>query len=257
MFGVWPTDDEAKTLANWRGYARLFVLNRLLQRFIFNRGIKKVKKLREATVAIIEKYNLCDIFVRINDGLPSEHQRKPVVRLCDEIMYGVGFAGIGGTCACVESVSQFLQKKTGEVPPDSVNFKDYASSIELIAAYKENSVTFIKETCRLDPPVTSATTVLKSTTKFDLGKPLTMNEGMLQQYTIALANRDPSVFSEPDVFNPKRDNLNLALTWNGAFVEEEELTYPRICPGRYLAIDVARTIIDLSLSQIPPELHRP
>ena len=62
---------------------------------------------------------------------------------------------------------------------------------------------------------------------------------------IKVANRDPEVFPEPGVFNPCRENLNYALTWNGgAFQVDDEKLYPRICPGRYLALDVAKCVID-------------
>jgi len=248
MFGVWVTTEEAQVLSRWRQYAKFFVLNRLIQRLAFNKGIKKVQQLRIDTVQIVEKYGLQEVFVKMNDNLPAKYRRTPVVRLCDEVLYGLGFAGIGGTCACVESVTKFLQLKTGEVPAKDVDFRKFKTTDAMVAAYKEDGDAFIRETCRLDPPVTSATSSLKADTVFNLGKELTLKAGMLQQYTLSLANRDPLIFPAPKVFDPSRDNLNLALTWNGALVEDVERKYPRICPGRYLSMDVCRAIVDFGLS---------
>jgi len=252
MFAKWLKEEEAAILVQWRSFAPLFILPRFAQRLMCNYGIRQVQKLREETVGLIEQYDLQWVFQKMNPSLPEQYRREPVVKLCDEIMYAVGFAGIGGTCACVESVSRFLQLRTGEVPEETVDFRNYATSEDMIRAYKRNKVAFIKETCRLDPPVTSATTLLKEDEKIDLaGRPFEMNEGMLRQYTIGLANRDENAFKDPEVFDPTRANLNSAVSWNGCFGENEEYdqqTCPRICPGRYLSLDICTAIIDLALS---------
>ena len=128
--------------------------------------------------------------------------------------------------------------------------------------YAENAEAFIKEVCRLDPPVTSATSVLKEplsftypTGVFGVGKPFerTFKEGTLCQYTISIANRDPKVFKDPTLFNPKRANLEKSLSWNGAWTagthwsasaKADESKFPRICPGRYLSVSIVKAIVD-------------
>jgi len=245
MFGVWLEDAEAATLAGWRAYASLFILPRLAHRFLFNIGIGRVQRLRVDTVRLVEKYGLQSVFLAMNAELPQRFRRAGAVQLCDEIMYAVGFAGVGGTSSCVESVGAFLQLKK---PAESaeIDFGAFKCSEEMLAAYLADPVSYIKETCRLDPPVTSATTALYEEQVVELaGGKLRCPAGTLNQYALSVANRDHEVFPEPGVFRPSRGNVSLALTWNGAFgVPSEERLYPRICPGRFLALDVAKSVID-------------
>mmetsp|Transcript_47053 Transcript_47053/g.132356 ORF Transcript_47053/g.132356 Transcript_47053/m.132356 type:complete len:494 (-) Transcript_47053:112-1593(-) len=245
LFGKWVTDDEATMLTGWRTNAKFWILPRMVHRFLFNIGIGKVKALRVKTIRLIEKYNLQEVFVGMNDRLPAEYRRADVVELCDEVMFAIGFAGIGGTCAAVESVGAFLQCK---IPAESaakhIKWGDYGTSAKMVAKYRANPETYIRETLRMDPPVTSATNVLKEPTTVKLnGRDFDMPAGMLNQYVHSMANRDESVFPDPDTFNPDRGNLNEALTWNGAFGASDEASYPRICPGRYLSMDLTRTIV--------------
>eukprot|EP00445_Apocalathium_hangoei_P042956 CAMPEP_0203973834 /NCGR_PEP_ID=MMETSP0359-20131031/99792_1 /ASSEMBLY_ACC=CAM_ASM_000338 /TAXON_ID=268821 /ORGANISM="Scrippsiella Hangoei, Strain SHTV-5" /LENGTH=501 /DNA_ID=CAMNT_0050911999 /DNA_START=94 /DNA_END=1601 /DNA_ORIENTATION=+ len=245
-FGKWLEEADALIMIGWRTNATMWILPRLVHRFIFNFGIGTIKTLREKTVAIVEKYELQQAFVSMNSSLDASWQRKPVVKLCDEIMFGIGFAGIGGTCAACESLGCFLQMK---IPPESaakhIQWGEYNTSEKMVAKYKEDPEKYIKETCRLDPPVTSATASLKEHTFVTLaGKDFSLPAGLLNQYVLSMANRDPSVFTEPEVFKPDRGNLNKALTWNGAFGACDEGSYPRICPGRYMSMDIIRAIIN-------------
>mmetsp|Transcript_62810 Transcript_62810/g.205017 ORF Transcript_62810/g.205017 Transcript_62810/m.205017 type:complete len:508 (+) Transcript_62810:757-2280(+) len=250
MFGQWITEAESEILIGWRTNATLFILPRLVQRFIGNVGIKKVKKLREDTVGLVEKYGLEHSFVAMNNSMSDRWRRTPVVKLCDEIMYVVGFAGIGGTCAACESVGSFLQVKIpAESAAEHIKWGKFDSRLKMITKYKESPEKYIKETCRLDPPVTSATGVLKEATKVMLaGKEYEMPAGLLNQYVLSMANRDSSMFEDPEVFNPDRLTLNKAVTWNGAFGAEDEDQFPRICPGRYMSIDVTTAVINHALS---------
>jgi len=245
MFGEWLDDTDALTLTGWRTNATAFILPRLVQRFLFNLRINKVKALRVGTVGIVESKGMQDVFVRMNNSL-GRWKRTQDVKLCDEIMYVIGFAGIGGTSACVESCACFLQNKIPkESYRDAINFGQYSTQDAMIAAYKNNKDAYIQETCRLDPPVTSATGVLKAMTTVKLaGRDYEMPAGILNQYVVSMANRDSTVFKEPTVFKPDRSNLTQAFTWNGAAFSSEEGEYPRICPGRYLSLTIAKAIID-------------
>lgn len=246
MFGVWLDNADADTLRAWRTKAVSFVLPRLVHRFLFNLLLRRVQGLRVDTVGLIEKHGLQSFILEINEKLPPKYRRTPAVKLCDEIMFAVGFAGIGGTCACCETLAAFLQCKIpAEASAHLISFEKYPTSAEMIAAYKSNPVTYIKEAVRIDPPVTSCTNVSKEerVVRFR-GREYTMKENTLNQYTLSMANRDPSVFTNPDVFDPTRKELDMALTWNGAFgTRDEEKVYPRICPGRYLSLDVALAVV--------------
>mmetsp|Transcript_23419 Transcript_23419/g.64466 ORF Transcript_23419/g.64466 Transcript_23419/m.64466 type:complete len:102 (-) Transcript_23419:532-837(-) len=76
-------------------------------------------------------------------------------------MYVIGFAGIGGTSAGLSSTASFLLGKTGEVPLDLVKFPPGWNLDIARQEYIKSPHNFIREVCRLDPPVTSATTSLK------------------------------------------------------------------------------------------------
>jgi hypothetical protein len=254
MFGIWIDDDQATILTGWRTQASAFILPRLAQRLACNMLTNKVKKLREGTVGIIEELDLKGPFYRMNQSLPPEYRRDPVVKLCDEIMYVIGFAGMGGTSACVESCASFLQvKKPAESAASLIDFGEYQTSADMVAAYKSSPLNYIKEVCRLDPPVTSATHAIKEDQTIELaGRKFAFPQGTLSQYVVSMANRDEKVFNDSSVFEPTRTNLSSTFTWNGAFgdgsPQEDEKKYPRICPGRYLSLDVTKAILDHVLS---------
>eukprot|EP00439_Symbiodinium_sp_Y106_P075660 s1143_g15.t1 len=246
IFGIWLDDNDALILRKWRDYAVFFVLPRLIHRFIFNFAIGRVKQLRVDTVGVIEKHGLQPMFVEMNKNLPEKYRRPTDVKLCDEIMFAVGFAGIGGTSACCETVGAFLQRKIPEeASAHLISFEKYPTTEDMLEAYKASPVKYIKESCRIDPPVTSATRVDPDERELLFkGIPYTMPPETLNQYVISMANRDTKIFENPDVFDPTRKDLDQALTWNGAFgTPNEETVYPRICPGRFLALDVAQAIV--------------
>jgi hypothetical protein len=256
MFGIWLDRDDASILTGWRTTAGLFILPRLVQRFMFNFGIRQVQKLREGTVGLIEKHGLQGVFTEMNSSLPEPYRRDPVVKLCDEIMFVIGFAGVGGTCAATESVGAFLQlKKPSGSAASEIDFGQFKTSADMVAEYTKNPEAHIRETCRLDPPVTSATRVIEKEAQVDLaGRPFDFPPGTLNQYVVSMANRDESIFHDPKVFRPERDNLHKALTWNGQFsgdATSDEQRYPRICPGRYMSLQIAQAVIDRALSHSP------
>lgn len=255
MFDDWLPDNDAKTLALWKKYAAFFVFPRVAHRMLCDMPAKKIKQLRIDTVNMVKRYGLEEKFKNMNKRLGG-YKRQGAAKLCDEIMYVICFAGIGGTSDAAYSSGQFVQgKKPSDSAKDYINFNKFPTKEKMVHAYKANPKAYIKEVCRLNPPVTSATSVLREKITVDLGtKKVTLPEGTLRQYCLSLANRDPKVFKSPEIFDPYRDNLDQALTWNGAFGPshaQEEKDYPRICPGRHLAIEVVQAIVDLATEKEP------
>jgi cytochrome P450 len=192
----------------------------------------------------------------MNETLPEAWRRTPVVKLCDEIMYIIGFAGIGGTSACVETVSQFLLGKLPEESAkDDIDLSLFKTSAEMVNAYKSNTEAYIKEACRLAPPVGSFTHVLQQEQEVLIaGRTFRIPAGFLNRCVTSVANRDETVFEKPEVFDPSRANVGKSLTWNGTFQADrasDEAAYPRICPGRYLSVQVTEAIINHALSFVP------
>lgn len=256
MFGKTLSEDEATTVSCWSSYAAYFVLPRLFHRFLFNVLINKVKKLRADTVQLVEKYGDKDIFVKMNESLPAQYQRPTVVQLCDEIMFGVGFAGIGGTSAAALSVGAFLQRKfPSQAASELIDFSKFPTQQDMINEFKAHPENYIKETCRLDPPVTSATSAFIADTEITMAGVFSqsavwkMAKGRLNQYCLSAANQDPAVFHNPNLFEPTRADLSKSLTWNGAWgTHNDEATYPRMCLGRNLSVSIVEAVIQRGLS---------
>jgi len=258
LFGIWLEDAECDILSQWVTVAKYAIFPRSVQRFLFNFLINKTKKLRIDTVHIIERLNLQQVFVDMNDSLPEKYKRPTVAKLCDEVMFILAFAGMNGTTACATSCVAFLQTKfPAESDINRIDFGRYSTPELMLEAYKKDPANYIKETCRLDPPVTSATTSITQDGSYELaGRNIALKKGTLQQYVISLAMRDEAVFPDPALFEPDRPELGKTITWNGAFTAREgagwggadEKAYPRICPGRWLAIDVVTAVLNHAVS---------
>jgi hypothetical protein len=255
FFNVWLEDSDAEVIAQWNTAAKMAIFPRLVQRFVFNIFINQMKKLREQTVGLVEKLELQGLFYQMNDRLPRQWQRDPVVKLCDEVMYILCFAGVNGVTASAQTVVSFLQlQKTKESDAENIDLSKYPTQADMEAVYKRNPTNYIKEAGRIDPPVTSATTSLAEDITVTLaGQERQLDKGTLNQYVISRANRDENEFASPSLFNPDRSDLNKAVTWNGVFgngssPEQEEKDYPRICPGRYIALDIVQAVINQAIS---------
>merc|ERR1711879_574659 len=106
------------------------------------------------------------------------------------------------------TVGQFMQVKRPAESTDKISFAGFQTSAQMASAYLQDPVAYIREACRLDPPVTSCTSILGEPVMVSLnGKPRRFEAGTYRQYTISMANRDPSVFDDPELFDPKRKNL--------------------------------------------------
>ena len=82
----------------------------------------QVIKLRSDTLAIAERHGLRPFFEKCNNALPPQYRAKTAIELADQLMYGVNFAGFGGTSHGCWAVAKFMQGETNDVPADAVAF---------------------------------------------------------------------------------------------------------------------------------------
>ena len=147
------------------------------------------------------------------------------------LSFGFLFAGQGGTSHLTKSSLARIRSDPKKYTP----------------MWNKSPRNFLLEQARIDPPVTSYTSLVdKDTTTKIMGKTMLIPKGTERQMFIVTANRDPSVFALPYLFNPDRTNLNKVLSWN-APVENVGISIaatPRGCPGHSVSLEVAIQIIN-------------
>ncbi|CAE7829980.1 engB [Symbiodinium sp. CCMP2592] len=247
FFGHWLTDEEANVMSRWARDAPLLVTPRFMHRLMFNFFVHQCKDLRAETIALISKHKLGHVFSTMNSSFSSANRRKYDIDLCNELMFVIGFAGIGGPSRAAASVAKFLLAQQSE-DQAGVTFGG-ANSHLMIALYKKDPKAFIMETCRISSPVGTFTTRLTASAAKELG--LGLDLGTAQETHLAgvinVSNVDPRKFPEPHKFDPSRPNLPDALTWNGKAFSSRECDYPRLCPGRELSIQIVKTLTEVAL----------
>ena len=183
---------------------------------------------------------------------------KTIVRLGDEELYAGGddmlrqvifgsmFAGLGGTYHLTSHTISRIRSD-----PD-----------RYIPMYERDPQSFILEQARIDPPVTSYSSLTRTVTDLYVWPYGTLKApvGTPQQMTIATANRDLGVFggksqdqSYADKFDPTRENLDLVLSWNGVESEVAKHNAPRGCPGHDLSQALTKQIVGHVLPMIKRE----
>ena len=122
--------------------------------------------------------------------------------------------------------------------------------------FRKNSAAYLHELMRLDGAVQQFTTALESETMIVLeGHKVLFPKGQAVNMVMQTANRDPSAFAEPDVFDPDRENIGEMLTWNGKLKHVMARNYsgaPRFCPGYHLSMKVATEVC----AQMTKELNQ-
>ncbi|KAG8463814.1 hypothetical protein KFE25_004087 [Diacronema lutheri] len=245
LFGKWLDDADTEVLTGWRTMAATFVMPRATQRLLLNHGVEQLGTLRINSLGVVRKHKLEVFFAEFNEGL-GKWRRTHLADLVDEIMFAVGFAGVGGTSAAVASMGSFLAaEQSADGGAHGVDF-DGRSAADMHALYAKDPQAFIMEACRLSSPVGTFTTLLPETTPFaTLGA---VPAGTPVSGVLNMANRDPAVFPNPTRFDPSRAELSKAVTWNGQAFGPNEVSYPRICPGRNLSVAIIKAIVNVALS---------
>eukprot|EP00979_Chaetoceros_neogracilis_P003199 scaffold552_cov228-Chaetoceros_neogracile.AAC.2 len=107
----------------------------------------------------------------------------------------------------------------------------------------------ILEAARRKSPVNTVNLVLSEERKFVVnGKEKTIPAKTLVGASIGLASLDGSVFSSPDVYNHKRENLMKAVINFNHLGFDAKGSGTRQCPGRNIAMKYASDILKLSRS---------
>jgi len=110
----------------------------------------------------------------------------------------------------------------------------------LPAMYADDATAFIYECARINPPVTSLTTVVTEPTTITWGgKELVLPVGTPLSAVLATANTDPRVWgNDARAFHTARDYSKL-LSWNGPL---EGRQGSRFCPGKDLSFAIASAV---------------
>merc|ERR1719296_445914 len=115
-----------------------------------------------------------------------------------------------------------------------------------VKMYRKDKTAYLHELMRLDGSVTSFGTKMTEDTKMILeGREVTFPKGNPQQMIIGAANRDATVFSNPDRFDPTRPEAPENLSWNGRLEDVIARNYsaaPRLCPGYSLSMQIAEAV---------------
>jgi cytochrome P450 len=237
---------ELDTVAAWNTVPKLLFLPRFVDRFLFGLLSKKAASARRDVLAVLESKGLDATFVSMNESLPAEFRRTSVVELADEIMVALNFAGVNGTTHLLVSTLAHLVGHVSDIPADSLAFPP---TPHLVGLFKSDADAFIIESCRVDPPVTSACATFTEPQSVSLGvgcggRTTHVKQGTPLQYVfggIGGPNRDAAVFSTPNTFDPKRKELYKLLSWNGSLEQPDK--YPRFCPGQQLSLIIIRAIL--------------
>jgi len=162
-------------------------------------------------------------------ALATERGMPATARL-QEVLWIVLFAAFGGTGnLALQTVKHLL--------------KDPAKYVPL---FRKDSEAFMLEAARLYPPVGGMNFMeLREPLEMKLasGGSLRAGAGTWGVTITSGANRDPTVFADPDAFAPGRANAERLLTWNAELRDIRAGTAPRGCPGTHLALRLATAVV--------------
>ena len=153
-----------------------------------------------------------------------------------QIADGFLFAGLLGTEHLTSHTLERLRSDPGRYQP----------------MWNQNKTAFLLEQARLDPPVTSVTSLLPERTEVTLrGLDVSLEALTPNQLGLSTANRDPLVWGDRYhslkralEFDPTRPNLDQLMSWNGPLHAVRKGLAPRGCPAHRLSMAVAEKLVD-------------
>ncbi|UJR19786.1 hypothetical protein I4U23_022920 [Adineta vaga] len=132
----------------------------------------------------------------------------------------------------------------------------WADKEKNVRLFKKNPHNFIKECARLDKVVPTVNILATNEIVNEIEKSfqnqnhhhIKIPENTPIHCSLVSANRDKTIFQNPDEFLPDRSDLNKILVWNGV---EEDIINPdrnkrpvRYCPGHDLSLDIIQYIAE-------------
>merc|ERR1712107_422153 len=102
----------------------------------------------------------------------------------------------------------------------------------------------------MGPAVQGFTTKLREPMEITMfGESMVLPKGAPYKYSNSMANRDPTVWSDPLVFNPDRpwSEMGEVMAWNGQLKHVLAKNYtgaPRLCPGHDLSLKIATHVCE-------------
>jgi len=183
--------------------------------------ISKVKPLAPSTKRLQEVEHLEAIALNLIENSPVLSRYNPTnendlsrTELSTLLLQAIAIAG----CLGSESLLRSLLTK---VPPD----------LEFDINNRHEVLRVVLETARRHSPVNNINTITQTKTEVMInGRKRKFPKGTLFSANIGLANLDDTVFKDPLDFNPYRENLLAALSFNSVGEAKR-----RECPGRGIA----------------------
>lgn len=170
--------------------------------------LQEVKRLEEIALNLIENSPVMSRYVPITENDLSRTELSTL------LLEAIAIAG----CLGSESLLRSLITK---VP----------RGLEIDVDNRHEVLRVVLETARRHSPVNNINTIIQAETEVTInGRKRKFPKGTLFSANIGLANLDGTVFENPLDFNPHRDNLLAALSFNSVGEAKR-----RECPGRSIA----------------------
>lgn len=238
MFLEVPSESDTDGLMEYLKWGSFCVLGESVNNLIMGYATNKVEQIRNNSAELIRRSKGGKEYFEIatQEGMSPEEIESNLIQITDGFM----FAGMFGTTHLVTKTMALIR----------------TDPIKYVAQFKANPKAFLLESSRVDPPVTSVTSLFSSEEKLEFGRSyestVTSSVGMTKQLLIVNANTDPLVFGGPDFsvtraneFDPTRPQAELdqILTFNGLFPEVDARRAPRGCLGVHLVMNLAAQYI--------------
>jgi len=161
----------------------------------------------------------------------AKDRGMPAQTCLQEVIWVVLFAAFGGTSnLAIQTVKHILADR----------------SADNVRLFLEDKEAFMLEAARFYPPVGGMNPMVLRE-PLDMKKPsgavVSAPKGSWGLTISTGANRDPTVFENPNVFWPGRSHADRLMTWNAELRDIRAGTSVRGCPGTHFALRLATSVV--------------